>query len=60
MQQTCMVSGKKNACTGAAHSSARINISRADMTGTRGKGDVRVGMIHLGFRCVMSSIRQTG
>jgi hypothetical protein len=30
------------------------------MMGTRGKGDVRVGMIHLGFRCVMSSIRQTG
>ena len=24
------------------------------MMGTRGKGDVRVGMIHLGFRCVMS------
>jgi hypothetical protein len=31
-----------------------------DMTGTRGKGDVSVGTNHLDFRCVMSSIRQTG
>jgi hypothetical protein len=50
---------EKRVCRGGSFLCADQYCLR-DMTGTRGEGDVSAGTNHLGFRCVMSSIRQTG